>query len=223
MNRIFYLLMMNFSILMAAQDSLKSVTTHFSLKIESLPYAPITGVTIGDNAVVIAIANFKINKTGTSFSYWKSFDFIDDNEGSYDGLFVAQPFKIKKQEMKLKYIHFADFNFERKGISVIGLEAYGKIKNELKWSIQLNNFFYHDRSPRLNLNPIISYKGISLSGWTFYEFDRLTQSFGVGYDSKKIMISSGCEAAFNLIYTTSLSGVLRESDVASLGVLFSFK
>jgi hypothetical protein len=206
------------------QDSLKvkSITFDYALGFESMPYAPLSGVTIGDNMVTIAQFDLTITKTGTVVSYWKSFDLIDDNEGSYDGFFAVQPFKIKKQPVKFIAVYFADFNFKERASTIIALETHGGKK--LTWSVQANQFIYQDRSTRFVLNPVISYKQLSFSSWTFYEFGELTQSLGISYNPKKVSVSPKIDATFNIVYNTDVSSSkLRQDNTAMIGVSFSQK
>lgn len=203
------------------QDSIrvKSISFDYALGFESLPYAPLSGVSIGDNMVTIAQIDMTTTKTGTSVSYWKSFDLIGDNEGSYDGFFAIQPFKIKKQAMKFTVIYFADFGLKKRASTILAIETHGGKK--LKWSIQANQFIYQDRSTRFVLNPIVSYEQISLSSWTFYEFNKITQSLGVSYKSKKISVSPKVNANFKIVYNTDVSSSkLRQNNTALIGVTF---
>lgn len=164
----------------------------------------------------------QIHQPNTSIIYWKGFDLIGESEGSYDALFVIQPFVIGTQQFKAKYIHFADFSFEKAGLSVLSLQAYGG--ETVRWSVQLNEFIYHTRSPRWIINPSLSYKQFTLSSWTYYDLGYWSQSLGIQYKSKKLSVSDAMDAQLSIVYNQSISSEgFGQDQTAMIGITFTPK
>jgi hypothetical protein len=228
MKNVWIVVMMSVSIITTyaqdVQDTTKTKIAKYdwSVAFESQPYAPITGATIGETPVIIGQLSATISKTNTSIRYWKSFDLIGDDEGSYDALFVIQPFKLGKQRLRAKYIHFADLTFERGGQQVFALQAYGGKK--VRWSVQLQEFVYHSRSPRWVLYPSLSYKQWTINSWTYYDLGLWSQSVGIQYKSPKITLSPEYDAQLSILYNQSLSQQgFGQDQTAMIGITFTPK
>jgi hypothetical protein len=206
----------------AQQDSLKKEKAwkvDFAVKMESLPYAPFPAQTIGPNPVVIGIVNAKW-KHIAQFSYWESVDLFGKTNGDYRGLFTTiNPFGKKNKTFFLKNAHFFDMTFEKKFISVVGIQV--KVG---KFSMSPVIQSFPKRSPRQILMSTFFHRSFSLTNWIIREKKGDYSSLvGVSWKSPEWQLSKGPKFSVNVLYNKRVAGSFGTKDIVSIGTHFSFK
>jgi len=178
----------------------EKISLQTEVRLESRPYGPTSGTTIGPDPVIIGIGYLKIPKTRTSIFYWKAVNPFG-KQGQYDAFFIVQPLPFQIGSTTLT--HFLDYKFQKASISMVSIKLKGG--RIWKWSVQASDVVYKSRSPRWILQPALSYGQITWSNWLYYEFGTPSWTTGLQWESSKLPVSKKIQVQAKVIINESIS------------------
>ncbi len=192
-----------------------SIDISKSVLLESRPYAPLTGNTLGSNNTIAGICSAE--KGNNSFFLMKGVDLLDENSGA-NYFFTQYTHKKVYKKMTMRYIFLTsiaqpnisfDPHFSMSGIGVhVSTKTYPQYEFAAHYIVP-----WQSSSPNIIIkNRLVWEKptlgAISFNAWyNSGMFGKNTGALcGVDLSSKKLHISNDVQMTFNFVYNYNVAG-----------------